>query len=139
VAGNFAGSNLADRTLYRPSTNTWVTQVAGGGVLAYAFGTAGDVLVPADYDNDNIDDRAVYRPSTGQWFVLRSTNGTVSITQFGGVAGDIPVPGDYDGDGSDDIAIYRNGVWWENRSTGGVTVQFFGSAGDLPVPRGYIP
>ncbi len=138
VAGNFAGSANADLTVFRSSTNSWVTQVSGGGVLNFVHGTAGDILVPADYDGDNIDDRTVFRPSTGQWFVLRSTNGAVTITSWG-AAGDVPVPGDYDGDGSDDVAIYRNGQWWLNRSTAGTFVANFGVTSDKPVPRQYLP
>ena len=138
VAGNFAGNANADYTVFRASTNSWVTQVNGGGVLNFVHGTAGDVLVPADYDGDNIDDRAVYRPSTGQWYILKSTDGSVQIFAWGNST-DVPVPGDYDGDGKDDVAVYRNGTWWVNRSTGGSTVLAFGLAGDTPIPRRYLP
>ena len=59
---------------------------------------------------------AVFRPSTATWFILRSTDGGVTIQQFGNST-DLPVPNDYDGDSKADIAIYRrngaNGAeWW---------------------------
>jgi hypothetical protein len=50
-----------------------------------AFGTSGDVPVPADYDGDGDDDVAVFRPSSGVWFV----NGG-PVLAFG-TSGDVPV------------------------------------------------
>jgi hypothetical protein len=136
VAGNFGGTAAADFTVYR--NGTFMSQLSGGGTLSSSLGTAGDILVPADYDNDNVDDYAVFRPSTGQWIVRNSNGGSTSTTIWG-VAGDVPVPGDYDGDGRDDLAIYRNGQWWMLRSTAGTLTANFGLSTDIPVPRRYLP
>ena len=56
---------------------------------AVAFGTAGDVPAPGDYDGDGQKDLAVFRPSQGMWYLLQSNAG-FSATQFG-LPGDIPI------------------------------------------------
>jgi hypothetical protein len=91
----------------------------------------------ADFDGDGRTDIAVYR--NGAWYILRSSDGGVTATGFGGLAEDIPVPADYDGDGKTDIAVYRNGAWYILRSSdGGVTATGFGGlAQDVPVPADY--
>jgi hypothetical protein len=52
---------------------------------------AGDVPVVGDYDGDNRDDIGVFRPSTGVWYVIRSSNGSFLIVQYG-LDGDLPAP-----------------------------------------------
>src|SRR5262249_27432134 len=49
-----------------------------------------------DFDGDGKSDIAVYRD--GVWFILRSSDGGVTTTGWGGLAQDVPVPADYDGD-----------------------------------------
>ncbi len=136
VRGDYDGDGRTDLATYRDGQ--WWIQKSSGSVGVMTFGNADDKPVPADYDGDGTDDIAVYRPSDGVWYVIRSSNGQVDYTQFG-TSTDIPAPGDYDGDGKTDQAIYRDGVWFINRSTGGVAVVGFGLGGDRPVAGGYLP
>ena len=62
-------------------------------------------MAPVDFDGDRKRDIAVYR--SGTWFTLRSSDGGVTATQWGGLPQDIPVPEDYDGDGKTDVAVSR--------------------------------
>lgn len=79
-----------------------------------AWGTAGDIPVPGDYDGDGRMDPAVYRPSTGNWYVLLSKSEYQRYATWGwGDVGDVQVPGDYSGLGRMEIAVYRptTGEW----------------------------
>jgi hypothetical protein len=89
--------------------------------------------VPADYDGDRKADLAVYRDGT--WFILRSSDGEVRATGWGGLPQDIPVPADYDGDGKADIAVYRDGVWFILRSSDGDgrAIPWGGAPQDIPL------
>ena len=92
---------------------------------------------PVDFDGDGRSDITVYRD--GSWFILRSSDGGVTATGWGGLAQDTPMPADYDGDGEVDIAVYRDGAWFIIRSSdGGVTVTSWGGLlTDIPVPGDY--
>jgi uncharacterized delta-60 repeat protein len=93
----------------------------------------------SDFDGDGTTDTAVFRPSTRDWFILRSTDNTFAIFQFG-LNGDVPIDGDFDGDGKSDLAIFRpsSGVWFFQRSSDGTTLGAqFGQTGDKPIPGDY--
>ena len=106
-----------------------------GQIVSIQFGAPGDVIVPADYDNDNCDDSAVFR--SGVRYVRRSTNGQTTNISWG-AAGDVPVPANYDGDGQDDYAVFRNGTWYILRSRDGYISAVWGIAGDLPIPAAHL-
>ena len=93
--------------------------------------------IPVDFDGDGRSDITVYRD--GAWFILRSSDGGVTATGWGGLPQDIPMPEDYDGDGEVDIAVYRDGIWFIIRSSdGGFTVVSWGGVlADKPVPGDY--
>jgi aldose sugar dehydrogenase len=90
-----------------------------------------------DFDGDGRSDITVYRD--GAWFILRSSDGGLTATGWGGLPQDIPVPADYDGDGEADTALYRDGAWYIIRSSDkGVTVTSWGGLlADIPVPGDY--
>jgi hypothetical protein len=92
---------------------------------------------PVDFDGDGRSDISIYR--NGAWFILRSSDGGMTETAWGGLPQDIPVPADYDGDGKTDIAVYRNGTWFIIRSSdGGMTETAWGGLPqDIPVPADY--
>ena len=94
-------------------------------------------VAPVDFDGDRKRDIAVYR--SGTWFTLRSSDGGVTATQWGGLPQDIPVPEDYDGDGKTDVAVYRDGTWWILRSRDGAAAAkgWGGLLTDVPVPADY--
>lgn len=94
-----------------------------------------------DFDGDRKADVAVYRPGAtvndfSYWFILKSTDNTVQITQFGH-DGDVLVPGDYDGDGDTEVAVFRPGIntWFTSQDPmTNYGAVLWGSAGDIPVP-----
>lgn len=113
-----------------------------GGDLKLFFGRAGDIPLPADWNNDGKIEMAVFR--AGAWLVDSNGNGVFDGVAGGdqkftfGMAGDIPVLGDWDGSGSLRIGVFRAGVWmldlngnhvWNATTDGQYT---FGAAGDLP-------
>ena len=130
--------NRADLAMWNPATGVWsIRNSATGAVETQQWGTNGDRLVAADYDNDNRDDLAIYR-GAGQWWIRNSSNGATQVITFG-TASDVPVPGDYDGDGDDDIAVFRNGAWFvRTENAAGYAQTNFGSSGDTAIPSVYV-
>ena len=109
-------------------------------ILSFGFGkifVISGQSTPVDFDGDSSSDIVVYRG--GLWYVLRSSDGGMTLTGWGGSAQDVPVPADYDGDGKADIAVYRDGIWYVLRSSDGVqtAVAWGGAPQDIPVAADY--
>ena len=156
-----AGYYTGTAELYDPATETWsftaslntprsghtATRLQNGQVLI-AGGDNGSIPssaelynshrpAPVDFDGDGRSDIAVYRD--GAWFIVRSSDGGVTATDWGGLPQDKPVPADYDGDGKVDLAVYRDGTWFILRSSDGVqlSLAWGGLPQDIPLPADY--
>ena len=123
--GDYTGDGLDDYAVYRDATgtpaNTYIIGRSEGGVSYIPFGDAAtdNIGNEGDYDGDDKMDICVARDtgSAYQWWLLRSSNNTVAVFNWGIVATDIPLPGaDYNGDGTDDPAVARI-----NGTTGAIT------------------
>ncbi|MCY7375129.1 MAG: VCBS repeat-containing protein, partial [Pyrinomonadaceae bacterium] len=141
VPADYDGDGRTDVAVARPNAaNTillfYILNSGNSTMTTVQFGAPTDIPQVGDYTNDGRADVAVFRPSNGTWYVLPSSGFFPSAIQFG-QSGDIPVANDYDGDGRVDVAVVRGGIWYINKSTGGIQSSAFGLASDLPVPADY--
>jgi cytochrome c peroxidase len=90
----------------------------------------------ADFDGDGKTDVSVFRLADGAWYVLNSSNGSFSATQFG-IGTDVLAPADFDGDGKTDYVVFRSGIWYLLRSREGFTGISFGTSEDVPQPADF--
>lgn len=143
VPADYDGDGKTDLAVFRRAAGVgagkWFFLKSGSGYAdqsSIAYGVAGDIPVPADYDDNGKADLAVYRPSgeyANYWFINWG-DGTDFRTYYG-VSGDIPVPGDYDHDGEADIAMFRpsTGAWLIQGGIG--STIYLGATGDVPLAR----
>lgn len=130
----------ADLAIWRPSNGEWWVMGSAGGSqqVTFAWGVAGDVPVPGDYDGDGKTDFSVFRPSNSTWYITNSGGGGGQIPF--GLLYDIPAQADYDGDGRTDAAVFRPSTcyWYILKSSDGQLItQQFGLGGDIPAAADY--
>lgn len=122
--------------LANPAAARTGTVTIAGQTLTVTQAAKGNIF---DFDGDAKSDLSIFRPTDGTWRILKSSDGTQRLQQWG-QNGDELVPGDYDGDGKTDLAVFRplNGVWFILRSSNGAMIlQQFAASGDVPVPGDY--
>jgi hypothetical protein len=133
-------------------------------VPKFGLPAAPDQFLAGDYDGDHKTDLVIWRGTFNgdhpTFWILRSSDSTVAVYDFG-LDGDSPfVVGDYDGDGKDDIAVYRSdpdpvnhtlpAEWWfhpssdttpgflkEVRVQWGTQFKDDTLPGDIPTPGDY--
>ena len=143
---DFNGDGKTDFAITRDSGGLrtwWVLYNGTTNFDASRWGIDTDQNVPADYDGDGKTDIAVWRgDAQSTFYILRSSDGTVKIDNFG-ISGDTPkVVRDYDGDGKADEAVYRDGgaggqsfFFYRgslNNPNGDITFIPWGTGGDTP-------
>ncbi|NNE65457.1 MAG: S8 family serine peptidase [Pyrinomonadaceae bacterium] len=139
---DFNGDGWTDLTSIRDEGGQMIWEVVFPN-LEVPFGLfADDIPIPGHYDTDLINDIAVWRRSTGTFYILKSSDGSVQIVNFG-LDGDNPlVTQDFDGDDIYDLAVTRKQggklIWYILRSSdGGVTILQFGNETDTPIRGDY--
>ncbi len=138
---NASVAQPADLAVWRPSSGVWYILT---NFSTQAWGVAGDVPVPGDYDGDGKTDFSVFRPSTSTWYIVYSSTGSLINFTFG-QSGDIPAPADFDGDGKTDAVVFRPdepssglGTWYIRRSSDlAQQTQQYGLSTDTPAPADY--
>lgn len=121
---DFDGDGKADLAVFRPGDSNWyVRRSSDASMYALNWGLSTDRVTPADFDGDGKTDIAVWRdepsnPDRANFYLLRSSDATVSVQQFGRTGDDPSILGDFNGDGKADLAVFRPG-------TGGGQSYFF--------------
>jgi len=92
VQGDYDGDGKTDVAVFRPSDGVWYSLGSTRGYSVLKFGLSTDLPVPGDYDSDGKTDVAVYR--NGIWYIMRSSDSSVKIENFG-LASDVPVARGY--------------------------------------------
>ena len=152
VVGYFDVNGPEELAVYTIINGLGIWSVANASTSTVAFGQAGDIPAPGNYDGLGYDQIAVYRPSTGQFFVLEP-NGTFETLNLGvGNSADlsklVPVPGAYD-----NLAYFTNNQAQRTEAavydpvTGVFTILGPGGTpytvsgflpGDIPAPADYL-
>lgn len=125
--------------LFRPTGgNNWFLDYGPDGDLDYRdhYGTAADLPLIDDFNNDGTADRAVFR--TGDWIFDYAIDGSVNQRDHYGTAGDIPLSGDFDNDSISDRAVFRASAWanWiiDHGMDGSPDIRdHYGVPGDIPL------
>jgi hypothetical protein len=98
------------------------------------FGSAGDVPIVGDWDNDGVITLGVRRGITFFWRDTNETGPGTGSFDFGD-PGDQPVAGNWDNILGDTFGVVRNGTWYiRNANTAGspsIQPFQFGDAGDV--------
>jgi hypothetical protein len=128
---DFDGDNRTDDATLRiaGSAVSWYALGSTDGFTGVTWGISTDEFIPADYDGDGKTDVAVFR--SGVFYILRSSNSSLQVVNFGQV-GDKPyITQDFDNDGRADPAVTRNEganiSFYVLRSSLGFTSAAFGS------------
>jgi hypothetical protein len=154
LSGDWNNDGITEIGVYRPSNYFFYRDFNGNGVWdggavdrVSVFGTAGDLPVSGDWNDDGTTEISIFRPSTAQYYRDYNGNGawdgpaTDRVSGFG-IAGDLPVSGDWNGNGVAEIGVYRpstsvyyrdyngNGNW-DGPTTDRSSV--FGINGDVPI------
>src|SRR5688572_11127791 len=138
AAADYDGDGAFDIAVFR--AGVWYIIVSSTGNTRYEFfGQIGYVPAANDFDGDGKADLAIARSENGQrvWWVRNSSNGAVSVTQWG-LSSDAFFTGrsDFDGDGKADLMVIRNQsgqrVFYIRRSSdGALQVMPWGLSSDV--------
>ncbi|MER8188116.1 PKD domain-containing protein [Kitasatospora sp. NPDC094015] len=138
VVGRWDRNGGAQLGVYRPSTSSFVLQLANGSSVEVPFGQPGDIPVPGAWDHNGHDQLAVYRPGT-RTLLVRHDDVSVTTLTFGD-PGDVPLVGDWDGVGHAQFGIFRPGrnagdtnTFALRHDNGSVSTATYGTKGDTPV------